>query len=420
MLIYYKNSFLASLVSLISCGMIMIGIMFLVDGMILEGIIFILLGIPLFLLGRRISQNKAFKKWWAELEKKGVIAQAASSTDVAKAIYKKDPKKRTLEAIRKINPIAAMEIEGKIQHQPLPHAVPGITPNAQPAAQSAPKAEAPKPVAQSAPKAEAPKPAAQSAPKAEAPKSAAHSAPRAEAPKSAAQSAPKAEAPKPVAQTPKEILQDVIRVSNANTDRDPDIYLQCVNRLEALYAREPGLPGLKENLAQILSNYSANIRDLSFDNRKKAVEAARRALELQPEASAEALDKRTKLLYVHALMASIDAGNASGTRQQRLEARELLRSTASHYLRSPDERGKKLMGIAIPVARCRIAYKLALDFSTNPPVQASQATAMVLEAQRFCPMDEMRQCDLNPYTPDNTVVVLTRQQITELQKRLGA
>ena len=383
MLIYYKNSFWASVVSLLSCGMIMIGIMFLVDSMILEGIIFILLGIPLFLLGRRISQNKAFKKWWAELEKKGVIAQAASSTDVAKAIYKKDPQKRTLEAIRKINPIAAMEIEGKIQHQPLPCAVPGITPQAQPA---------PKPAAQ---------PAAQPAPK------------------PVAQPAPKPVA-QPAPQSPREILQDVIRVSNGNTNRDPDVYLQCVNRLEALYAKEPSLPGLKENLAQLLSNYAANIRDLSFESRKKAVEASRRSLELQPDASVDQLDKRTKVLYIHALMASIDAGNATGTRQQRLEAREMLRSTASHYLRAPDERGRKLMGIAIPVARCRIAYKLALDFSTNEPLQLPQASAMVLEALRFCPMDQMRQCDLNPYTADNTVVILTRQQIHELQDRLGA
>lgn len=383
MFIYYKNSFLASLVSMLACGLIMIGIMFFVDSMILEGIIFVVLGVPLFLLGRRISQNKAFKKWWQELEKKGVIAQAATSRDVAKTIYNKDPQKRTLEAIRKINPMAAMEIEGKLQPQPVPAAVPGVTPQAQ---------SAPKPAAQPAPK-----PAAQPAPQ--------------PAYQSAARPAP---------QTPSEILQDVIRVSNTNTDRDPNVYLQCVNRLEALYAREPSLPGLKENLAQLLSNYAANIRDLSFENRKKAVEASRRSLELQPDASAEQLDKRTKVLYVHALMASIDAGNASGTRQQRLEARDMLRSTASHYLRAPDERGKKLMGIAIPVARCRIAYKLALDFSTNPPVQTSQATAMILEALRFCPMDQMRQCDLNPYTPDNTVVVLTRQQILELQKRLGA
>ena len=163
---------------------------------------------------------------------------------------------------------------------------------------------------------------------------------------------------------------------------------------------------------------TANIRELTFDSRKKAVEASLRSLELQPDAPAGILDKRTTWLYVHALMASIDAGNASGTRQQRFEARELLRRTATHRLRSPDERGRKLMGIAIPVARCRIAYKLAMDLSSNAPVQIPQASALVLEALRFCPMDQMRQCDLNPFTPDNTVVVLTRQQIRELDDRL--
>jgi len=391
MFIYYKNSFLASLVSMLACGLVMIGIMFFIDGMILEGIIFVILGIPLFLLGRHISQNKAFKKWWKELEDKGVIDQARTNLATAKAIYDKDPKKRTLNAIRKINPMAAMVIEGVVQPQPLPHSVPGNAPQSAP--QPAPKAA----------------PAAQPAPKA--------------APAAQPQQPPKAQSayqPQPAyqPQTSQEILRDVIRVSNENTERLPHIYLQCVQRLEALYAKEPELPGLKQNLAQMLSNYSANIRDLTFDNRKKAVECSLRSLELQPDAPAEVLDKRTTWLYLHALMASIDAGNSSGTRQQRYEARELLRYTASHYLRSPDDRGKKLMGIAIPVARCRIAYKLALDLSANAPVQIPQASALVQEALRFCPMEQMRQCDLNPFTPDNTVVILTRRQIRELGERL--
>lgn len=378
MFIYYKNSFLASLVSMLACGLIMIGIMLLIDGMILEGIIFAILGIPLFLLGRRISQNKAFKKWWQELEKKGVIAQATTSQEVAMAIYKKDPQKRTLEAIRKINPMAALVIEGKVSPQP--------------AQQKSPVSAPSKPAANPQ---LAPQPAAQPQPK--------------PAPQSA---------PQPQPQTPEEILKDVIRTSNANTQRQAHIYMQCAQRLEALYAKNPQLPGLRENLAQILSNYAANIKDYTFENRKKAVEASLRSLELQPDAPAELLDKRTTWLYVHALMASIDAGNSSGTRQQRYEARELLRYTASHYLRAPDERGKKLMGIAIPVARCRIAYKLALDLSTNAPLQIPQASALVQEALRFCPMDQMRQCDLNPFTPDSTVVVLTRQQIRDLDNKL--
>ena len=386
MFIYYKNSFLASLVSMLACGLIMIGIMFLIDGMILEGIIFAILGIPLFLLGRRISQNKAFKKWWQELEKKGVIAQATTSQEVAMAIYKKDPQKRTLEAIRKINPMAALVIEGKVSPQPAQQKSPVSAPS-KPAANPQP---APQPAAQPAPQ-----PAAQPQPK----------------------PAPQP-APQPQPQTPEEILKDVIRTSNANTQRQAHIYMQCAQRLEALYAKNPQLPGLRENLAQILSNYAANIKDYTFENRKKAVEASLRSLELQPDAPAELLDKRTTWLYVHALMASIDAGNSSGTRQQRYEARELLRYTASHYLRAPDERGKKLMGIAIPVARCRIAYKLALDLSTNAPLQIPQASALVQEALRFCPMDQMRQCDLNPFTPDSTVVVLTRQQIRDLDNKL--
>ena len=377
MLIYYKNSFWASVVSLFSCGLIMLGIMFFFDVMILEGLAMLAMGVPLFLLGRHISQKKAFKKWWQELEKKGVIAEAMRSQDVALAIYKKDPRKWTLEAIRKIDPMAALAIEGQVP----PQAAAAPQPAPQPQTAPVPPRPQPAPQPQTAPVPPRPQPA-------------------------------------PQPQSPAQILQDVIRVSNGNTQHLPHVYLQCAQRLEALYANDPQLPGLRQNLAQILSNYAANIRELTFDSRKKAVEASLRSLELQPDAPAGILDKRTTWLYVHALMASIDAGNASGTRQQRFEARELLRRTATHRLRSPDERGRKLMGIAIPVARCRIAYKLAMDLSSNAPVQIPQASALVLEALRFCPMDQMRQCDLNPFTPDNTVVVLTRQQIRELDDRL--
>ena len=66
MFIYYKNSFLASLVSIFACGLIAMGVMFFVDAMILEGLAMLAVGIPLFLLGRHISQNKAFKKWWRQ------------------------------------------------------------------------------------------------------------------------------------------------------------------------------------------------------------------------------------------------------------------------------------------------------------------------------------------------------------------
>ena len=44
---------------------------------------------------------------------------------------------------------------------------------------------------------------------------------------------------------------------------------------------------------------------------------------------------------------------------------------------------------------------------------------MAQEALRFCPADTMRQCDLNPYTEDNTTVILTRQQIQELCTQLA-
>ena len=362
MIFYYKNSFLASLVSIFASGLAMMGILALLDKEILMGIVFLVISIPLFLLGKQISVRKSFKKWWKNLDESGVIAQAAASREVAIAVYQKNPTKQTLNAIRKINPAAAAAIENKPQ-------------SAQPQTISKPAPQ--KPVT------------------------------------------PQTPSPAPSQNTPETELQQVIEICNRNTQKDPQIYLQCATRLETLYAKNPQYPKLKENLAQVHLNYAATIRDFSFDSRKKAVQSALRALEVDPDASPDKLDQRVFWLFLHIVMASIDAGNNQGTRQQMQEAREMLRMTSKYYIRQPDEKGNRLMGIALPVARCRIAYKLALNLSSQAPIQRSQACAMAQEALRFCPADTMRQCDLNPYTEDNTTVILTRQQIQELCTQLA-
>ena len=97
MIFYYKNSFLASLVSIFASGLAMMGILALLDKEILMGIVFLVISIPLFLLGKQISVRKSFKKWWKNLEESGVIAQAAASREVAIAVYQKNPTKQITE-----------------------------------------------------------------------------------------------------------------------------------------------------------------------------------------------------------------------------------------------------------------------------------------------------------------------------------
>ena len=69
MIFYFKNSVLASIVSIFGCGFAMCGLALFADEP--AGAVFmILLGVAMVLWGRNISKNKAFKTWWKQIEEK--------------------------------------------------------------------------------------------------------------------------------------------------------------------------------------------------------------------------------------------------------------------------------------------------------------------------------------------------------------
>ncbi len=114
MIRWYKNSFLASAISIIGCLMIMGGILTLADEMVTEGIIFIVIGLALAIWGKQISANKAFKTWWKQVTDADLEPKIAQSTDVAIQVYNKNPQKRTLKKIAELNPAAAENIERQL------------------------------------------------------------------------------------------------------------------------------------------------------------------------------------------------------------------------------------------------------------------------------------------------------------------
>ena len=114
MIIYYKNSFLASVCS-ISAGVVLLGgLAKLIDKEWLLGIVLLAGGIFLFWAAKQISDSKSFRQWWAVVKDKNLEPQIAASVEVAITIYNKNPQKRTIEAIRKLNPHAADVIEQQL------------------------------------------------------------------------------------------------------------------------------------------------------------------------------------------------------------------------------------------------------------------------------------------------------------------
>ena len=113
MIRWYKNSFLASLVSILGCVLIMSGIAAF-SASVGGAIAMILIGLAMAVWGKNISDNKAFKTWWQQVVDAGLVSQIAQNTATAIAVYNKNPQTRTLQKIRELNPAAAQQIQASI------------------------------------------------------------------------------------------------------------------------------------------------------------------------------------------------------------------------------------------------------------------------------------------------------------------
>lgn len=113
MYFWYKNSFLASIVSMFggACIVTAIGSFAAGPG---PAILMILLGIVLMAWGKSISDDKAFKTWWKQIEDNNLQPQIAQSAQFALEVYNKNPQERTLKKIAELNPSAAEQIRAAL------------------------------------------------------------------------------------------------------------------------------------------------------------------------------------------------------------------------------------------------------------------------------------------------------------------
>ena len=81
------------------------------------GIPWFILSIPLVVLAKIISNRKAFRKWWKQVEKANLVPEIVKSSQAALDVYKKNPQKRTLKKIAVLNPEAAAMIESDLNNR---------------------------------------------------------------------------------------------------------------------------------------------------------------------------------------------------------------------------------------------------------------------------------------------------------------
>jgi len=116
MIFWYKNSFLASFVSILGCAMVMGGIASFGDD-IAAAVVLILIGVAFAIWGRVISDNKAFKKWWKQVEDNNLEEVIAKDLNAAIAVYQKNPQRRTIKKIAALNPAFAEHIQQSIANK---------------------------------------------------------------------------------------------------------------------------------------------------------------------------------------------------------------------------------------------------------------------------------------------------------------
>ncbi len=114
MVIFYKNSVLASIVSILGCLAITIAVVVgLETGIDADGISLIVVGVALAVAGKVISKNKQFKTWWKQVTDAKLDEAMKTDANLAVKVYNKNPKKRTLKMIAQLNPAAAQYIEAQ-------------------------------------------------------------------------------------------------------------------------------------------------------------------------------------------------------------------------------------------------------------------------------------------------------------------
>lgn len=110
----YKNSFLASICSMLGYGIAVCGILVAIGENVIAGIVMIAWGMALSFLASSISERKKFSEWKKQIKKGGYTSVIQNSIQGAIQVYNTYPCKKSLEYIRTLNPQAAELIEQKL------------------------------------------------------------------------------------------------------------------------------------------------------------------------------------------------------------------------------------------------------------------------------------------------------------------
>lgn len=389
----YKNSFLASAISIMGYGVIALGAVALVNGDIPQGIASLLAGICLMAVAGQISSNKAFRTWWKQVEKQGLIPEIQKSAETAVEVYRKNPDKRTLKKIRSLNPPAAAYIEGGCKG-PVPQMI-----IQEPAQQPTQKTVSQPPVWQ---------PVQQQT-------QSIYPSPVYQTPAAVQTTGPQADCRlfRDDCNSIDEYVDDVQRVFDANTQNDPEVYWQCAKRLETKKSSFPDNEHLLRLLALSINHYSVYFKPNTFEDRKQIYYALKQILEMNPQSFSCCLDALKFNLFYHVVIAAILAVNANDI-QTMEEVWQWLHTASKYRMLNIDDRARQYQDVALPSIRLFMGHRLAKAYLAQGSENKKKACIILEDALQTCSFAQIRQCDLNPDRNTDLESVLYRDEVQEL------
>lgn len=367
MIVWYRNSFLASIVSILGCVLGMLAAMLLVGSIFLGGIVLAAIAVGLIALGKQISVNKEFEAWWKQVRKNNLEPAIRSSRDAAVDVYNLNPEKRTLEKIRQLNPEAARYIENGCK-EPAPQ--PQQVRAAQPQQMQVPTA------------------AVQSA-------------------------APQKET---VGEQLDQIMAEV--TANLRGKDDLNIYWDCAKRADALYERDREHGTVKEHLSALyflITTRAIALHKDSFAEIERLFAAVQRGLNLDDKRDPIKLDIYAYMLKRYAVEGALIASREKD-RKEMQTAYHWMDIAAAYMIVGADDTLSQavLYNDALNTCRAWLCFWMANSYFQQVPKNQNLAKSYIEESLRYCPAIPSRNCDLNPKDPDQTVV-MRREQVEQMR-----
>lgn len=205
------------------------------------------------------------------------------------------------------------------------------------------------------------------------------------------------------------------QIAPAETPPMPENPRHQLALLENALEADPENVALARQLLSCCDEVLAIKGSFSFDDYQQRYSTACRAIYIEERYGLAPAFRRYRAIH-SAVHGGITAATARDPGQLE-DALEMLESASGLKSEGTQERDRLYGEVAIPAARCWVCYWLARIYATELP-NYRRSAQLLKQSMDLCPPEGIRACDINPRRPENTKVLLTPANLTQLKHHL--